>query len=79
MKSNRSFLVSKGRIESGMVLTSSRMFCAKTLFVNANPINVYMSVRFIFFVYCVFAKLQKWGVKNEINGYKRMLGGGTLI
>lgn len=48
MKSNRSFLVSKGRIESGMVLTSSRMFCAKTLFVNANPINVYMSVRFIF-------------------------------
>lgn len=62
-----------------MVLTSSRMFCAKTLFVNANPINVYMSVRFIFLVYCVFAKLQKWGVKNERNGYKRMHGGGTLI
>jgi len=64
MKSNRSFLVSKGRIESGMVLTSSRMFCAKTLFVNANPINVYMSVRFIF---CLlrFCKVTEMGRKKR--------------
>lgn len=66
MKSNRSFLVSKGRIESGMVLTSSRMFCAKTLFVNANPINVYMSVRFIFFFGLLrFCKVTEMGRKKR--------------
>lgn len=65
MKSNRSFLVSKGRIESGMVLTSSRMFCAKTLFVNANPINVYMSVRFIFFGLLRFCKVTEMGRKKR--------------
>lgn len=65
MKSNRSFLASKGRIESGMVLTSSRMFCAKTLFVNANPINVYMSVRFIFFCLLRFCKVTEMGRKKR--------------
>ena len=59
MKSKRSFRVSNGRIESGMVLTNSRMFCAKVLLINVIPINISMIVLFISINYCVSAKLLK--------------------
>ena len=48
MKSKRSFRVSNGSIVSGMVLTNSRMFCAKVLLINVNPININKKVLFIF-------------------------------
>lgn len=59
MKSKRSFRVSNGSIESGMVLTNSRIFCAKVLLINVNPININKKVLFISINYCVSAKLLK--------------------
>lgn len=47
MKSKRSFRVSNGSIVSGMVLTNSRIFCAKVLLINVNPININKKVLFI--------------------------------